>query len=372
MKVIYAFILALSSVTLLSGCGILNYDDEISKIIKSGDPQDCASLKGEDAKKTKTRIEKCYNSYAQEHEMPELCSKIEQESKHDNCYENLAVKTEKLDLCKQLKSDGDDCISKIGIAKNDESICTKLDKGSAKDKCNQEIGKNKKSIEICELIETTRYKDACLEPIALEKQDVSICKKLSRYNKDGCIQQIAIAKKDISLCEHSDRKEKCIERLKAVTGQDIEESDDADLEKDLEDEELDKDILDELEDETTKAGVNIVNGKLYINSEPGEVLKITSNDLPNWASSEMVIVGAMAVCVGPPSTISTGDSSVILNGLPVARIHDKTSHGGEIIVGSDKIFINGVPAAFVGAKTVCPMVTGVVPHVGGPISTNGY
>lgn len=359
-------------VTLFSGCGLLGYDEEISKIVKSGDPEDCASLEGEDAKKTKIRIEKCYDSYAQEQEMPEVCSKIEEKSKHDNCYEKLAEKTENLELCKQLKGDSDDCISKIGIAKNDESICASLEKGAAKDRCNQEVGRNKKSIEICELIETARYKDLCLEPIALEKKDVSICEKLSRYNKDGCIQQIAISANDISLCEKSSRKEACIERVRAVTEQDSEDTDDSNLEDDLEDEDLDDEIMDELEDETTKEGVNLVDGKLYINSAPGKVLKITSSDLPGWASSEMVVVGATAVCVGPPSTITTGAKDVILNGLPVARIHDQTSHGGTIVVGSDKIFINGTPAAFVGAQTACPMVTGAVPHVGGPISNNGY
>ena len=371
MKISRIIILVLA-VTLFSGCGLLGYDEEISKIVKSGNPEDCASLEGEDAKKTKTRIEKCYDSYAQEQEMPEVCSKIEEKFKHDNCFEKLAEKTENLELCEKLKGDSDDCISKIGIAKNDESICAKLDKGAARDKCNQAIGKNKKSIEICELIETARYKDACLEPIALEKKDVSICEKLSRYNKDGCIQQIAISTKDVSLCEKSSRKESCIERAKAVIGQNAEEANDSDLENDLEDEDLDDEIMDELEDETTKAGVNLVDGKLYINSSPGEVLKITSSDLPGWASSEMVVVGAMAVCVGPPSIITTGANDVILNGLPVARINDQTSHGGSIVVGSDKIFINGTPATFVGAQTVCPMVTGVVPHVGGPISNNGY
>jgi uncharacterized Zn-binding protein involved in type VI secretion len=86
----------------------------------------------------------------------------------------------------------------------------------------------------------------------------------------------------------------------------------------------------------------------------------------------MVVVGAIAVCVGPPSTITTGANDILLNGLPVARINDQTSHDGTIVEGSDKIFIDGVAAAFVGAKTVCPMVTGHVPHVGGPISNNGY
>jgi uncharacterized Zn-binding protein involved in type VI secretion len=126
------------------------------------------------------------------------------------------------------------------------------------------------------------------------------------------------------------------------------------------------------DEEEEEYGVIEKDGKLYINSKPGETLSISSADLPAWAQRELVVVGASAVCVGPPSSIATGDPDVNFNGLPVARKGDATSHGGSIVVGSDKIFINGVPAAFVGAKTVCPMVTGTVPHVGGPITTNGY
>ena len=75
MKISNIIILVLA-VVLFSGCGLLGYDEEISKIVKSGDPEDCASLEGEDAKKTKTRIEKCYDAYAQKNEMPEICSKL--------------------------------------------------------------------------------------------------------------------------------------------------------------------------------------------------------------------------------------------------------------------------------------------------------
>lgn len=119
-------------------------------------------------------------------------------------------------------------------------------------------------------------------------------------------------------------------------------------------------------------GVIELDGKVYINSRPGEVFSVVDDDLPEWARGQLVVVGAMAVCTGPPSTISEGDDSVLYNGLPVARLGDMTSHGGVITEGSDKIFINGVPAAYVGAMTVCPMVTALVPHVGGPISSTGY
>ncbi len=46
---------------------------------------------------------------------------------------------------------------------------------------------------------------------------------------------------------------------------------------------------------------------------------------------------------------------------------DMTSHGGEIAVGSDRIFINGRAAAKVGSFVASPQVVGTVPCVGGRI-----
>lgn len=55
-------------------------------------------------------------------------------------------------------------------------------------------------------------------------------------------------------------------------------------------------------------------------------------------------------------------------GQPAARMGDMTAHGGVIIVGAPKVLIGGAPAARVGDMHTCPMVTGLVPHVGGPIA----
>jgi uncharacterized Zn-binding protein involved in type VI secretion len=122
-------------------------------------------------------------------------------------------------------------------------------------------------------------------------------------------------------------------------------------------------------------GVIEKDGNIYLVSPPGETLEVSLEDLPEWARPWMVTVGTMCVCVGPPDEVVTGDTSVLLEGRAVARVNDTTSHGGVIVVGSDRIFVNGVPAAFLGAFHVCPMVTGGdgmgrgtgVPHVGGPI-----
>jgi uncharacterized Zn-binding protein involved in type VI secretion len=44
-----------------------------------------------------------------------------------------------------------------------------------------------------------------------------------------------------------------------------------------------------------------------------------------------------------------------------------TSHGGVIAVGCPTVLIGGLPAARMTDMHTCPMVTGTVPHVGGPI-----
>jgi len=54
-------------------------------------------------------------------------------------------------------------------------------------------------------------------------------------------------------------------------------------------------------------------------------------------------------------------------GMPAARMGDLTAHGGTIVLGYPTVLIEGLPAARVTDMHVCPMVTGVVPHVGGPI-----
>jgi uncharacterized Zn-binding protein involved in type VI secretion len=54
-------------------------------------------------------------------------------------------------------------------------------------------------------------------------------------------------------------------------------------------------------------------------------------------------------------------------GLPAARLGDMTAHGGVIVMGSPDVMIGFKPAARVTDMHTCPMVTGIVPHVGGPI-----
>jgi uncharacterized Zn-binding protein involved in type VI secretion len=58
-------------------------------------------------------------------------------------------------------------------------------------------------------------------------------------------------------------------------------------------------------------------------------------------------------------------------GMPAARITDMTAHGGVIVGCCPTVLIGGLPAARITDMHVCPMVTVLVPHVGGPILPPG-
>lgn len=53
-------------------------------------------------------------------------------------------------------------------------------------------------------------------------------------------------------------------------------------------------------------------------------------------------------------------------GMPACTITSQTAHGGVVMVGFPMVLIGFLPASRIGDLHVCPMVTGVVPHVGGP------
>lgn len=53
-------------------------------------------------------------------------------------------------------------------------------------------------------------------------------------------------------------------------------------------------------------------------------------------------------------------------GMPACRITDPTAHGGIVVLGFPTVLIGYMPASRIGDLHVCPMVTGIVPHVGGP------
>ena len=52
-------------------------------------------------------------------------------------------------------------------------------------------------------------------------------------------------------------------------------------------------------------------------------------------------VGDMAVCTGPPDSITVGSATVKIGGKPAARIGDSTAHGGTIVMGWPTVIIGG-------------------------------
>jgi uncharacterized Zn-binding protein involved in type VI secretion len=61
-----------------------------------------------------------------------------------------------------------------------------------------------------------------------------------------------------------------------------------------------------------------------------------------------------------------------MGGFPAARITDPTAHGGMVTMGLPTVLIGGLPAARIGDIHACPMVTVVVPHVGGPFVLGSF
>jgi len=53
------------------------------------------------------------------------------------------------------------------------------------------------------------------------------------------------------------------------------------------------------------------------------------------------VVGDMAVCVGPPDSISKGSATVFFCGNPAVRQGDLTAHGGNIAAGLPTVMIGG-------------------------------
>jgi uncharacterized Zn-binding protein involved in type VI secretion len=53
------------------------------------------------------------------------------------------------------------------------------------------------------------------------------------------------------------------------------------------------------------------------------------------------VVGNMCTCVGPPDTIIKGSMTVMIGGMPAARLGDNTAHGGVIVTGMPTVMIGG-------------------------------
>lgn len=52
-------------------------------------------------------------------------------------------------------------------------------------------------------------------------------------------------------------------------------------------------------------------------------------------------VGDMASCVGPIDTIVMGSATVLIQGMPAARMLSQTAHGGVVLTGFPTVLIGG-------------------------------
>jgi uncharacterized Zn-binding protein involved in type VI secretion len=52
-------------------------------------------------------------------------------------------------------------------------------------------------------------------------------------------------------------------------------------------------------------------------------------------------IGDQLECFGPTDIITTGSATVMIGGIPAARMGDKTFHGGSILMGAPNVLIGG-------------------------------
>lgn len=53
------------------------------------------------------------------------------------------------------------------------------------------------------------------------------------------------------------------------------------------------------------------------------------------------VVGDICVCAGPPDSVISGSSTVLIGGSQAARMGDSTAHGGSIVMGCPTVIIGG-------------------------------
>jgi uncharacterized Zn-binding protein involved in type VI secretion len=81
--------------------------------------------------------------------------------------------------------------------------------------------------------------------------------------------------------------------------------------------------------------------------EPGPVPHVGGPILPACAplvltnNQPQARLTDMATCVGAPDVIAMGAATVLVHGLPAARVGDSTAHGGAIVKGFPMVLIGG-------------------------------
>jgi uncharacterized Zn-binding protein involved in type VI secretion len=82
-------------------------------------------------------------------------------------------------------------------------------------------------------------------------------------------------------------------------------------------------------------------------AEPGPVPHVGGPVLPAGAPTVLIgflpaaRAGDMALCVGPPDSISQGEPTVLIDDKAAARLGDPMEHGGVIVAGCPTVLIGG-------------------------------
>lgn len=116
-----------------------------------------------------------------------------------------------------------------------------------------------------------------------------------------------------------------------------------------------------------------LNGTIAIES-PGDIEIKAANTINfegsniNIEAAQINVEGAIVNQTSYSMLLIQGSIVNINSGQPAARLGDPTVHGGVIVMGYPTVLIGGQPAARMSDMHTCPMINGLVPHVGGPIS----
>lgn len=199
------------SLFLIAGCDFLFADEEITKIVKIGDPNLCKDLEADTPKKTQDRQDECYLKVAVEVGKPYICEEIKDDYDSDKCYGQIAVKTKNEELCEKVEKK-EKCYNDVAVEKLDISICSKA--GNKENSCITKIAEKAEKKEYCFDLEPVGDADNCLLKVVAKTGDYEICSLIlsSIDKKKECILSVAKVTKDPKLCEqliHDKRAEDC-------------------------------------------------------------------------------------------------------------------------------------------------------------------
>jgi uncharacterized Zn-binding protein involved in type VI secretion len=73
----------------------------------------------------------------------------------------------------------------------------------------------------------------------------------------------------------------------------------------------------------------------------GQTILISRPSTVMIDSHPAVIANDLCLCVDPGNMVMRGSATVMIDGMPAARMGDPTTHGGQIDQGSSSVLIGG-------------------------------